>query len=40
MFESESNEQDRTRSSQNRKSNTKTVLKKVSITIVNGIVTV
>lgn len=40
MFESESNERDGTRTSQNRKSNTKTVLKKVTITIVNGIVTV
>lgn len=40
MFESESNEQDGTRTSHNRKPNTKTVLKKVTITIVNGIVTV
>lgn len=40
MFESESNEQDGTRTNQNRKSNTKTVLKKITITIVNGVVTV
>lgn len=42
VFHSESNEQDGTRTSQNRKSTTKTVLNKVTITIVrvNGIVTV